>query len=479
MKTIVKGLTYDDVLIIPRLATVMPEHTDISTQFTRNIKINAPICSSPMDTVTHHQLAIAIALHGGIGIMERSMTIEAQCEKVKKVKRYMSEVVVDPYTLTPQHTVADAFKLMQENSISGIPIIAANGRLVGIITSHDLQFESGGNATLIDDIMTKDNLITAPVGITPREAQKIFHETHMEKLLLVDHDFMLRGLMTYKDTKKKIMFPHATLCSRGQLRVGAAVGATADFYERACALRDAGADVIVIDTAHGHSQNVLSALVRIVTTSGMVDVVAGNIATREAAHMLCENGAAAVRVGMGPASICTTRIIAGIGVPQISAIEWAAEGVQGKIPVIADGGIRFSGDITKAIAAGASCVMIGSLFAGTDESPGETILYNGRTYKSYRGMGSVAVIQKGGDRYGNSAIPEGIEGMVPAKGPLALVFGLLIGGLREGMGYAGCANIQELQRDTEFVQITDAGRKESHVHDVTITHEAPNYQMQQ
>lgn len=475
VKTIIDAFTYDDVLVMPAYAEVMPAHVDVSTQFSRNIRLNAPLCSSPMDTVTHHKLAIQIALHGGIGIMDRNISIEQQCGEVKAVKRHMSEMILDPYTLFPHHTVADARNLMRDREISGIPIIEADGRLVGIITRRDLRETS--SHMLVENVMTRDHLITARFGITPQEAQKKFHETHAEKLLLVDELFHLKGLMTLKDTEKKDMFPHATLCGHGQLRVGAAVGATGDFRERAIALRDAGADVIVIDTAHGHSLNVVNALDTLKhNIPAMVDVVAGNVATAEGARLLCEHGADAIRVGMGPASICTTRVIAGIGVPQLSAIMWATEGVQEQVPIIADGGIKYSGDITKAIAGGASSVMIGSLFAGTEESPGEKILYQGRVYKSYRGMGSEAVRS---DRYGEKAVPEGIEGMVPDKGPFALMFEQLIGGLRAGMGYAGCKTIEELRTKTTFVRGTLASLRESHPHGVAITKETLNYQTKQ
>ena len=478
VKEILDALTFDDVLILPRFASVMPADVDITTRFSRNIRLNAPLCSSPMDTVTHHELAIQIALYGGIGIMDKHMPIEQQCQEVKQVKRHMSRIVTDPYTLFQDNTVADARNLMQEKRISGIPIIDTDGRLIGIITRHDLQFEKDGGLC-IKNVMTTEHLITAPITVTPQEAQRQFHATHVEKLLLVDERFHLKGLMTLKDTEKKNMFPHATLCTRGQLLVGAAVGATGDFQDRAIALRDAGVDVIVIDASHGHSLNVVAALAALKKISGMVDIVPGNIATTEAAHLLYEHGADAVKVGIGPGSICTTRVITGAGVPQISAIMWVSEGVRGEIPVIADGGITYSGDITKALAAGASAVMIGSLFAATDESPGETIPFNGRLYKSYRGMGSEAVIRSGGDRYPGKAVPEGIEGMVPSKGPFASVFEQLIGGLRQGMGYAGCSNVEQLRNNTQFVRISHASLIESHPHGVMIRKEAPNYQIKQ
>jgi len=475
VKTILEGFAYNDVLILPGFAEVVPADIDISTQFTRNIRINVPISSSPMDTVTHEKLATRIALHGGIGIIDRNLSIETQCNKVQQVKRYMSTVIRKPFTLSRKNTVTDARNLMQEKSISGIPIIEDDGRLMGIITQHDLQFVTDDNV-LIASVMRKDNLITAPVGITPEEANRKFREAHVKNLLLIDENFMLQGLMTLKDTTKKNNFPHATLSADGQLRVGAAIGATGDFYDRAQALRDAGADAIVIDSSHGHSQNVINALIALKKISGIFpDVIVGNVATAEAASLLCRHDADAIKVGIGPGSICTTRIVSGAGVPQLSAIMWAREGIQGEIPIIADGGISYSGDITKAIAAGASSVMIGSLFAGTDESPGEEIIAQGRKYKTYRGMGSAAILNTGSDRYGSKAVPEGIEAMVPYKGSLSLVLTYLVGGLRQGMGYAGCVSIKDLQDKTTFVRITHAGVIEGHPHGVLITNEAPNY----
>lgn len=478
MKTIIDADAYDDVLVMPGFSSLMPSEVSIATKFSRNIEMNTPLSSSAMDTVTRYRLAIQIALCGGIGIMDRNMSIDQQCEEVRRVKRYMSAIITDPYTLRPGNTVIDARNLMREKSISGIPIIDENGRLVGIITKHDLRFD-GNNATSVEDLMTKNHLITAPIGTTPEEAQAIFHTTHVEKLPLVDHDFMLKGLITLKDTEKKNLFPNATLDSRGQLRVGAAVGATGDYNERAIDLIAAGADAIVIDSAHGHSTNVINALTALKKISGTFDVIAGNIATTSAARMLCKHGADAIKVGMGPGSICTTRVVTGVGVPQISAIIWAVEGVEEEIPIIADGGISHSGDITKAIAAGASSVMIGSLFAGTDESPGEKILYGGRMYTSYRGMGSEAVLQGGGDRYGSKAVPEGVEGMVPHRGPFALIFEQLVGGLRQGMGYAGCSSIEKLRKNSTLLRVSNAGNRESHVHGVAITKQPLNYQIEQ
>ena len=479
VKPIIDAYAYNDVLVMPGFSSVMPSQVNIATKFSRNIILGAPLSSSPMDTVTHQKLAIQMALLGGIGILDRNMSIDQQCNHVRSVKRYMSAILTDPYTLRPNNTVAHARKLMREKVISGIPITDNNGRLVGIITKHDLKFDNNNNSTAIKDVMTKDHLITAPIGTTPEQAQKICHATRIEKLPLVDGNNILKGLITLKDTEKKNMFPYATLDLRGQLRVGAAVGSIRDYYERTMDLIAAGADAIIIDSAHGHSANVIDALVTLKKMSGTFDVIAGNIATTQAARVLCEHGADAIKVGMGPGSICTTRIVTGVGVPQISAIQWVVEGVEDEIPVIADGGISFSGDITKAIAAGASSVMIGSLFAGTDESPGEKILYGGRAYKSYHGMGSEIVLQNGGDRYGSKAVPEGIEGMVPYKGPLALVFEQLIGGLRQGMGYAGCASIEELRKDSQLLHISNAGNREGHVHGVAITKQPPNYQIEQ
>lgn len=489
MKTIVDALAYDDVLVMPQFSYVIPSQVDTSTQFSRNIVMKAPLSSACMDTVTRQELAICMALFGGIGIMDRKMSIEQECDEVRAVKRYMSAIITDPYTLRPHDTVADARKLMREKAISGIPIIDENGRLVGILTKHDLQFDINNHAVRIEDVMTKSPLITAPSGTTPQEAQQICRTTRIEKLPLVDDNFVLRGLITLKDTEKKNMFPHATLDDRGQLRVAAGVGATGDYRERASDLIAAGVDAIVIDSSHGHSANVVDALQMLLTLkkkSGMCDIIVGNIATAGAARDLYHYGVDAVKVGMGPGSICTTRIVTGAGVPQISAIIWVAEGIKqaakdnqtDEIPIIADGGISYSGDITKAIAAGASSVTIGSLFAGTDEAPGEKILYNGRAYKMYQGMGSEAVLQSGGDRYGSKAVAEGVEGMVPYKGPLALVFNQLVGGLRQGMGYAGSTDIKELRNNSTLLRITHAGVSESHVHGVAITKQPSNYQIE-
>lgn len=475
MEPICEALTYDDVLLLPGFASFAPQDIDMTTQFTRNITLNAPLCSSPMDMVTHHKLAIQMALYGGIGIMDRNMRIDQQCAEVARVKRHMSKVITFPFTLSPADTVATARNLMRTEEISGIPITDTEHRLVGMFTRHDLRFIPSDD-TLLSEVMTKENFVTASYTANDEEISRLFREKHVEKIPLVDEHFVLKGLMTLRDVEKKHQFPNATLDTRGQLRVGAAVGSMEDFLERATDLVHAGADAIVIDSAHGHSSNVLDALIALKKLR--IDIVAGNVATAQGARLLRTHGADAIKVGMGPGSICTTRVVTGVGVPQISAIRWAVEGVEDKVPIIADGGIKYSGDITKAIAAGASCVMIGSLFAGTEESPGEKITSGGRPYKSYRGMGSQAVIQNGGDRYGAKAIPEGIEGKVSCKGPLSFVFEQLIGGLRQGMRYTGSKCIEDLRKrvNTDFIRITHAGLLESHVHDVLITNEAPNYQ---
>lgn len=475
MEPIREALTYDDVLLLPGFASFAPQDIDTKTQFSRNITLNAPLCSSPMDMVTRHKLAIEMALCGGIGIMDRNMKIEEQCAEVAKVKRHMSTVITCPCTLFPHDTVATARNLMRTKEISGIPITNAEYRLVGMFTRHDLRFIPSDD-TLLSDVMTTENLITASHDASYEEVSRLFREKHVEKIPLVDENFVLKGLMTLRDIEKKHLFPRATLDTRGQLRVGAAVGSMKDFFERATDLVHAGTDVIVIDSAHGHSVNVVNALIALKKLS--VDIVAGNVATAQGARVLCQHGADGIKVGIGPGSICTTRVVTGVGVPQISAIMRAVEGVGDHVPIIADGGIKYSGDITKAIAAGASCVMIGSLFAGTEESPGEKIISGGRLYKSYRGMGSQAVIESGGDRYGLKAVPEGIEGKVSYKGPLSLVFEQLVGGLLQGMRYTGSRCIEDLQKrvNTGFIRVTHAGLVESHPHDVLITNEAPNYQ---
>jgi IMP dehydrogenase len=436
-----------------------------------------------MDTVTESRLAIALAQQGGIGIIHKNMAIDKQAAEVDKVKRSESGMIVDPITMSPNAKIEDAVKLMAHYKISGVPI-TEDGRLVGILTNRDLRFETRFHLP-IREVMTKDDLVTVPVGTTLEEAQRILHKHRIEKLLVVDKNQNLKGLITVKDITKKIKYPLSAKDDQGRLRVGAAIGATGDYLERMAELVRAKADVIVVDTAHGHSSRVLNAVKEVKRKFPEVDVIAGNIATEEAARDLIKAGADGVKVGMGPGSICTTRVVSGVGMPQITAILACARAThEANIPLVADGGIKFSGDVTKALAAGANTVMIGSLFAGTDESPGETILYQGRTFKSYRGMGSIGAMQAGSrDRYGQDQeapgklVPEGIEGRVPYKGPLSSMVLQLVGGLRSGMGYCGVANIDELQRNTRFMKITEASLRESHVHDVFITKESPNYQL--
>ncbi|HEX5483625.1 MAG TPA: IMP dehydrogenase, partial [Terriglobia bacterium] len=468
----------------PAKSSVLPAQTDTRTFFSRNIPLNIPIVSSAMDTVTESRLAIALAQQGGIGIIHRTMPIERQALEIDKVKRSESGMIVDPVTIGPKNRIADALEIMKKYKISGVPV-TTNGKLVGILTNRDLRFETRFDVP-VETAMTKDDLITVPVGTTLDEAEKILHQHRIEKLLVVDQDFNLKGLITVKDIQKRINFPNAAKDSHGRLRVGAAVGATGDFLERAGELVRAKVDALVVDTAHGHSARVLEAVKAIKSKFPEVDLVAGNVATCEGAEDLLRLGVDGVKVGIGPGSICTTRIVTGAGVPQITAILECSRAVKdARVPLIADGGVKFSGDVTKAIAAGASSVMIGSLFAGTEESPGETILYQGRSFKSYRGMGSIGAMTAGsGDRYaqeGESAskmVAEGIEGRVPYKGLLSDLVTQLVGGLRSGMGYCGCARIEELQARAQFLRITSAGLRESHVHDVIITKEAPNYRLE-
>jgi IMP dehydrogenase len=475
--------TFDDVLIVPLKSDVLPTEVKTSTRLTNRIELNVPIVSSAMDTVTESRLAIALAQQGGIGIIHKNMPIDKQGAEVDKVKRSESGMIVDPITMSPNAKIEDAVKLMAHYKISGVPI-TEDGRLVGILTNRDLRFETRYHLP-IREVMTKDELVTVPVGTTLEEAQRILHKHRIEKLLVVDNSQNLKGLITVKDITKKIKYPLSAKDDQGRLRVGAAIGATGDYLERMTELVRAKADVIVIDTAHGHSSRVLNAVKEAKRKFPDMDVIVGNIATEEAARDLIKAGADGVKVGMGPGSICTTRVVSGVGMPQITAILACARAThEANIPLIADGGIKFSGDITKALAAGANTVMIGSLFAGTDESPGETILYQGRTFKSYRGMGSIGAMQAGSkDRYGQDQeapgklVPEGIEGRVPYKGPLSSMILQLVGGLRSGMGYCGVSNIDELQRNTRFMKITDASLRESHVHDVFITKESPNYQL--
>jgi len=479
-----EAYTFDDVLIAPMRSDILPGEVQTSTRFTNTIAMNIPIVSAAMDTVTESRLAIALAQQGGLGIVHRNLKIQNQASEVDKVKRSESGMIVDPITMSPDDRIQDALDLMSHYKISGVPI-TENGRLVGILTNRDLRFEDRFHLP-IRDVMTKDNLVTVPVGTTLEEAQRLLHKHRIEKLLVVDADRTLKGLITVKDITKKIKYPMAAKDEHGRLRVGAAIGATGDFLERAQELVRARVDVIVIDTAHGHSTRVLEAVREVRKALGDVQLVAGNIASGEAAHDLIDAGVDAVKVGIGPGSICTTRVVSGVGVPQITAImECASVCREHNVPLIADGGVKYSGDISKAIAAGADSVMIGSLFAGTDESPGEVILYQGRTYKSYRGMGSLGAMQEGSsDRYAQEGrqpaklVPEGVEGRVTHKGPLASMVNQLVGGLRSGMGYGGCRTIAELQTRTHFIRITDASLKESHVHDVFITKEAPNYQIE-
>src|SRR3954470_13118166 len=485
------ALTFDDVLLVPQHSDVLPNQVDVSTRLTRNIRLNVPIASAAMDTVTESGLAIAMAQHGGIGIIHKNLSIEEQASEVDRVKRSESGMIVNPITLSPTNRIFEALDLMKKFSISGVPITedgSKEGRLVGILTNRDLRFETSVTRP-IADVMTRENLITVPVGTTLDAAREILHKHKVEKLLGVDRDFKLKDLITVRDIQKQIKYPNASKDNLGRLRVGAAVGIARDTPERAAPLVNAHVDVLVVDTAHGHSQNVLDMVRQLRRRFPDVDLVAGNVATAEGTEALMDLEVDAVKVGIGAGSICTTRIIAGIGVPMISAVmECARAAAARDIPVIADGGIRFSGDITKAIAVGASCTMIGNLFAGTDESPGEMILYQGRSFKEYRGMGSIGAMRRGSrDRYfqdefdleapggSDKLVPEGIEGRVAHKGSVAAMVHQLVGGLRAGMGYCGARNIAALQRDARLIRITPAGVRESHVHDVAITKEAPNY----
>ena len=478
------GLTFDDVLLIPAESHVLPHEVDTTTVFTPNIELKIPIVSSPMDTVTEARMAIALAREGGIGVIHRNMSIEDQVAEVDKVKRSESGMIVEPVTLSPNNRLSDAVQVMERYHISGIPITDENGKLVGILTNRDIRFEEDMDRT-VGEVMTKENLITVPVGTTLEQAKEILHKYKIEKLPVVDDNGKLMGLITVKDIQKRIQFPNATKDERGRLRVAAAVGTGPDALERAQELVRAGVDAIVVDTAHGHSEGVMKTVRRIKETLD-IPVVAGNISTAEAVEALARCGADAVRVGQGPGSICTTRVVAGAGVPQITAIYDCARAAEKYgIPVIADGGIQYSGDIAKAIAAGADSVMLGSLLAGTDESPGEVIIYQGERFKEYRAMGSIAAMRRrfSTDRYFQDGVvaaklvPEGIEARVPYKGPLSNIVYQLVGGLRAGMGYVGARNIAEMKANTRFVRITAAGMRESHPHDVEIIKEAPNYQI--
>ncbi len=478
-----EGLTFDDILLVPARSTVLPTQTDTRTMFSRNVPLNIPIASSAMDTVTESHLAIALAQQGGIGVIHRNMTVEKQAEEVDRVKRSESGMIVDPVTMGPEQKIYEALEVMKRYRISGVPV-TKNGKLVGILTNRDLRFETRQDLP-IGDVMTKENLITVPVGTTLEEAETILHRHRVEKLLVVDEKYNLKGLITVKDIQKKLKYPNAAKDAQGRLRVAAAIGATGDFLERARELVSKKVDVLVIDTAHAHSERVLEAVAAVKRAFPEIDLVAGNVATYEAARDLVALGVDGVKVGIGPGSICTTRVVSGVGVPQVTAVGACSQATRGTgVPLISDGGVKFSGDLTKAIAAGADIVMIGSLLAGTDESPGETILFQGRTFKSYRGMGSLGAMAQGGsDRYGQEGggklVPEGIEGRVPSKGPLADWVYQLVGGLRAGMGYAGCRTIPELQQRAQFIRVTSAGLREGHVHDVIITKEAPNYRLEQ
>src|SRR5262250_3154840 len=492
-----EALTFDDVLLLPSRSDVVPALANTQTQLTRNIQLNIPVVSAAMDTVTESHMAIALAQQGGLGIIHRNLTIEQQANEVDKVKRSESGMIVDPVTMQPDAKVSDALEVMKKYKISGVPITQKDGKLVGILTNRDLRFETRFDVP-INKVMTKDHLITVPVGTTLEEAEKILHEHRVEKLLVVDDQYNLKGLITVKDIQKKLKYPNAAKDSHGRLRVGGAVGATGDFLERAQELAKAKVDLLAIDSAHGHQTRVIEAAKAVKAKLPEVDLIVGNVATFDGACELARSGADGVKVGIGPGSICTTRVVTGAGVPQITAIAEAYRATKDAgVPVIADGGIKYSGDITKAVAAGASAVMIGSMFAGTDESPGELILYQGRSFKSYRGMGSLGAMAAGSsDRYFQNAaneasvavpnmgadpnrlaklVPEGIEGRVPYRGSVSMILYQMVGGLKSGMGYCGCASLSELLQKTRFVRISSAGLRESHVHDVMITREAPNY----
>jgi IMP dehydrogenase len=481
---ITEGLTFDDVLLLPGKSSILPTEADTRTCLTRKIELNIPMVSAAMDTVTESHLAIAMARQGGIGFIHRNMSVDRQAEEVDRVKRSESGMIVDPVTISPEHTVQHALELMNKYRVSGLPVTRGT-RLVGILTNRDLRFEKTLEQP-VSAVMTKDNLITVPVGTTLEEAERLLQRHRIEKLLVVDQQFNLKGLITVKDIQKKLEYPKATKDEQGRLRVGAAIGATGDFLERAVELHRAKADLLALDTAHGHSVRVMDAVRAVKQRLPDVQLLAGNVATHDGARDLIALGIDGLKIGIGPGSICTTRVVTGAGVPQITAILECYRAAKGTgVSLIADGGIKYSGDITKAIAAGASVVMIGGLFAGTEEAPGETILYQGRTFKSYRGMGSLGAMESGSaDRYAQESaargksVPEGVEGRVPYKGPLGGLVEQLVGGLRSGMGYCGAANLKELQERSRFVRITSAGLRESHVHDVIITREAPNYQVE-
>ncbi|HYU46074.1 MAG TPA: IMP dehydrogenase [Terriglobales bacterium] len=492
-----EALTFDDVLLIPARSEVVPAAANTQTHISRNIALNIPIISAAMDTVTESHMAIGMAQQGGLGIIHRNLTIEQQANEVDKVKRSESGMIVDPVTMSPDAKVSDALEVMKKYKISGVPITLKDGKLVGILTNRDLRFETRFDVP-ISKVMTKNNLITVPVGTTLEQAEEILHEHRVEKLLVVDDKYNLKGLITVKDIQKKLKYPGAAKDAQGRLRVSAAIGATGDFLERAQELAKAKVDVLAIDSAHGHSMLVIDAVKKVKSKLPEVDLIAGNVATFDGACELVRAGVDGVKVGIGPGSICTTRVVTGVGVPQITAIAEAARATRDAgVPIIADGGVKYSGDIVKALAAGASAVMIGSMFAGTDESPGELILYQGRTFKSYRGMGSLGAMAQGSsERYfqnsdGDASIampvigeesnrlaklvPEGIEGRVPYRGSVAMIVNQMVGGLKSGMGYCGCQSVADLQQKARFVRISASGLRESHVHDVIITREAPNY----
>jgi len=488
------ALTFDDVLLVPQHSTVLPTQVDVSTRMTRNIRLNVPLLSAAMDTVTESGLAIAMAQHGGLGIIHKNLSIEEQASEVDRVKRSESGMIVNPITLSPTNRIYEALDLMQKYRISGVPITedgSKEGRLVGILTNRDLRFETNVSRS-IDEVMTKHPLFTVPVGTTLDEAREFLHQHKVEKLLVVDGDYRLKGLITVKDIQKAVKYPNACKDALGRLRCGAAIGTAKDSLDRARALVNAGVDVLVVDTAHGHSQGVIDMVARMRREFPNTELVAGNVATAAATEALINAGVDAVKVGIGGGSICTTRVVAGIGVPMITSImDCSRVGAANNVPIIADGGIRYSGDVVKALAVGASCVMIGNLFAGTDESPGELILFQGRSYKEYRGMGSIGAMRRGsrdryfqdefdleGGRAADKLVPEGIEGRVAHKGSVAAMIHQLMGGLRAGMGYCGSGSIPELQRKATVIRITPAGVRESHVHDVQITKEAPNYRME-
>jgi IMP dehydrogenase len=485
-KEIKEGLTFDDVLLKPAFSEILPNEVDTRTRFSRNIEVNIPLCSSAMDTVTEAALAIALAQQGGIGVIHKNFSIEQQAEEVDKVKRSESGMIVDPVTIRDNALVSEALNIMESWRISGVPVVDENGRLVGIITNRDLRFETRADIP-VSEAMTPQPLVTVPVGTTLDEAKVKLQKHRIEKLLVVDGAGLLKGLITVKDIQKAIAFPNAAKDSLGRLRCAAAIGATGDYRERAAALVRSRVDAIVIDTAHGHSSRVIDATKAIRSDFPELELIAGNVGTGEGARALIGAGVDAVKVGIGPGSICTTRVVTGAGVPQIMAIGECVEAAKGTgVPVIADGGIKFSGDVAKAIAAGADSVMIGSLFAGTEEAPGEVILFQGRNFKTYRGMGSIGAMRRGSsDRYAQEGtvadskyVPEGIEGRVAFKGSVADMVTQLVGGLRSGMGYTGCRTIAELKEKAQFVRITSAGLRESHVHDVIITKEAPNYRLE-